>query len=526
MAEPEPSRTRIRARRFPPLGESVGRRRVFWALVALVVVPTLVLAGYGLNAIKNEADASEARLRERYLLQARALEEAIVSRLAEEDARVQSALARVPDDQLDEALATLGRTSPLLDGAWRGDDPTLPEALRSGDPSPGALSFVAADDGSGRGAFARTTVAPGRVVVYRLAPDALDAIILPQLVGTMFPAEPAHYRLLPSVPTDPAEPVSLDRLRRDLAQGVLAREPEVDRAMAPPFEHWRITITSIEGPSAGSARGYALPVFLLVGLVVLGVTLMGRAMVQQVRLSRLQTDFVSNVSHELRTPLTSIQLFVETLQSGRVTDPAKVDECLSIIAAETDRLSKKIERVLSWARIEAGRRVYTEEALAPISLVEGVLKAFSAQNLTATATVELAVPADLPLVRGDREALEEALLNLLTNARKYGGEGVHIRVSAWAERRYVAIAVADDGPGIPSGERQRIFEKFYRPDLLQSRRSEGSGLGLAIVRAIVIAHKGRVDVETAEGRGAVFTLRLPRVFKARGTVEPPSRAAS
>ena len=245
-------------------------------------------------------------------------------------------------------------------------------------------------------------------------------------------------------------------------------------------------------------------------MTVSGVTLMGRAVVQQARLSRLQTDFVSNVSHELRTPLTSIRLFVETLQSGRVKDPEKVAECLEIIGAESERLSKKIERVLSWARLEAGRRAYDMELRHPRDVVARVLTAFQTQQLVAGNPVQVDVPDDLPLIRVDMEAMEEALLNLLSNARKYGGDDVHIRVRAWADRRYVSIAVIDDGPGIPRAERKRIFEKFYRPDLLQTRRNEGSGLGLAIVRAVVQAHKGRVDVESEAGHGARFTIRLKR----------------
>ena len=118
------------------------------------------------------------------------------------------------------------------------------------------------------------------------------------------------------------------------------------------------------------------------------------------------------------------------------------------------------------------------------------------------------VPHDLPRVNADQEAMEEVLLNLLSNARKYGGP--RVTVSARADRSWVYFSVADDGPGIPPEERKRIFEKFYRPDLLQTRRAEGSGLGLAIVKAIVVAHRGRVTVTSDEGAGATFTVRLRR----------------
>lgn len=487
---------------------------MFWALVALVVVPTLLLAFYGLSGLKNARDATQARLRDRYLLQARALEQGVLARIAEEDVRVHTALAPVSPEGLPGALDALSQGPGLLDGAWSADDPSLPDVVREHVDSAGGagapLTFRSVDDGHGVSTYARSRVRPDLVVVYRIDPVYIDAVVIPELVGRLFPTEAARYHLVHALPAPLGEAVSLDRLRRDLAERVLAPEPEVDRAMSPPFVYWRITIAAIGDPGVGSSGGTITLVIVLVAMTVLGVTLMGRAVVQQARLSRLQTDFVSNISHELRTPLTSIRLFVETLQSGRVKDPEKVEECLEIIGAETERLAKKIERVLSWARLEAGRRVYEMELRHPRDIVARALTAFQTQQLLTAHPVQVDVPDDLPLVRVDVEALEEALLNLLSNARKYGGEDVHIRVQGSADRREVAIAVIDDGPGIPRAERKRIFEKFYRPDLLQTRRNEGSGLGLAIVRAVVQAHKGRVDVESEEGHGTRFTIRLKR----------------
>ena len=202
-------------------------------------------------------------------------------------------------------------------------------------------------------------------------------------------------------------------------------------------------------------------------------------------------------------------MFVETLQSGRVTEPERVQECLGIVADESERLTRKIERVLSWARLEAGRRLYEMGPLTPRGIVEASLAAFQTVQLDQPVELTTHVPEGLPLVLGDSDALVEVFLNLLSNARKYGG--TRIAVEARVEGGGVNISVVDNGPGIPREERKRIFEKFYRPDLMQTRRAEGSGLGLAIVKAIVAAHKGRVTVESEPGTGARFMVWLPRV---------------
>ncbi|MES2637858.1 MAG: ATP-binding protein [Myxococcota bacterium] len=497
---------------MPPIGETIARRRVFWFLIVLVVGPTLVLAFYGLTGLKDQRDATEARLRERYMLQARVLEGAIIAQLAEEDAQLREALARQAPEGVPGALATLVSKSVVIRDAWVVGAEGAPrvDAAAEGLSVTEPVTFVSTEDDGRLSTVAVSRVREGLTIAYRIDPDAIDAVIIPALVGRQFPSERALYGLRAATREQAGEPVSFERLRRNLAENLAESEPTIDRTMAPPFEQWRITVVPPEAPGAGSSAAVIWTVLLLAATTVTGVVLMGRAVVQQVRLSRLQTDFVSNISHELRTPLTSIRLFIETLQSGRVKDPEKVRECLDVIATESERLTRKIERVLTWARMEAGRRIYEFEMVRPVDLVRSSLEAFRAQQLHGEAKVSVQVPDDLPLVRVDTDAMADALLNLLSNARKYGGEDVQIRVLGAVERRWVVLSVADNGPGIPRDERKRIFEKFYRPDVLVSRRTEGSGLGLAIVHAAVVAHKGRVDVESEEGRGARFTVRLPR----------------
>lgn len=491
------------------LGESITRRRVFWTLVGLVVVPTILLFGYGLAGLKDRADAEEGRTRDRYALQAREIESAVLTRLGVEDERLRSELATVSDEAFMAALQRTEGRRGVVTGIRSIDDPGLPPQVSEAGALLGRTSRLAILVGTPlEGDIAVSWVRPGRVIAYRIDARVVDAVALPEIVGRLFPNERAQVHLR-AVASDPAgSPMSFDGLRRRMALTLLEDEPFVTRSLASPFSHWRIEVTEpAEGARGGAGLGATM--IGLFALTVVGVVLLGRAVVQQARLSHLQTDFVSNVSHELRTPLTSIRLFVETLQSGRVTDPEKVQECLSIVSVETERLTRKIERVLTWARMEAGRRVYEMESVDPKEIAERALAAFRAYDLAGQTTLKVDIGPHIPNVTADVDALVEALLNLLGNARKYGGTDVEIRFSVVAERTGVRMSVEDNGPGIPLLEQRRVFEKFYRSDGLLSRRTEGSGLGLSIVAGIVTAHRGRLRLDSVDGAGSRFSMWIP-----------------
>jgi two-component system phosphate regulon sensor histidine kinase PhoR len=233
-------------------------------------------------------------------------------------------------------------------------------------------------------------------------------------------------------------------------------------------------------------------------------------------LSRLQTEFVNKVSHDLRTPLTSIRMFVETLQMRRLQDPLKVQQCLDVLSQESARLSAMIDRLLGWARMEAGKRNYQTEREHAANLVDAALEAFEPQRLSGE-QVEISrdVPEGLPDVSIDLAAMSEALLNLLQNAFKYTGPVKKIGVRAHAGQGTLEIEISDNGPGIPVPEQKRIFEKFYRAREIQAGAVEGSGLGLAIVEHIVKAHGGQVTVHSEVGQGATFKVTLPAIAHER-----------
>lgn len=494
---------------MPTLGESIARRRVFWALVALVVIPTVTLLAYGLAGLKDRVDAEEGRRNDRSTIQARAIESAILTRLAEEDERLRVGLRDLDGPALNSAVEEWGSRGGLVTEVHALEDPAVPDeaheaSLRLTEASP----VILLPGGPGVSDLAVSRVRDGLVVVYPIDPAVFDVVALPAIVGQLFPGERARFHLRATSNDPSGSPVSFEGLRRTMAESLLADEPSVTRALAPPLAHWRVEVYGADVGSGGIPGLRALMIALFVAAVV-GVVLLGRAVVQQTRLSSLQTDFVSNVSHELRTPLTSIRMFVETLQSGRVTDPERVQECLKIIAGETERLSRKIERVLVWAHMEEGRRVYDLQPCEPRLAIDKAVAAFRAHDLTGSPDLTVIVDGQLPAVVADPDALAEALLNLLGNAYKYGGASVQIRVRVRREGKGVAFVVEDNGPGIALFEQRNVFEKFYRADGRLSRATEGSGLGLAIVSGIVAAHRGRVELQSVEGSGSRFTIWLP-----------------
>lgn len=254
-------------------------------------------------------------------------------------------------------------------------------------------------------------------------------------------------------------------------------------------------------------------VLALSGAAVTGVILVWVFVTKQHNVARLQSDFVSNVSHELRTPLTSIRLFTETL-ALRANDPEAQRQCIAALERESTRLQELIDRLLDWGRMESGRRVYTIEPTPIASVMQEALSAFETVKLRERVDLEVE-PAPDVLVPVDSGAVSDALLNLLTNAAKYGGTPCHVRVWCTATPTTVRISVRDEGPGIPLSEHKRIFQKFYRLDDRLAREQEGSGLGLAIVKHVMKAHGGRVEVDSRPGSGSTFTLVLPRSKAAR-----------
>jgi signal transduction histidine kinase len=282
--------------------------------------------------------------------------------------------------------------------------------------------------------------------------------------------------------------------------------------MGPPLEGFAL-VAELAGDDPVSALAFrnrslyiALLVLLYIGIGVgFGLTL--REMRRAYKLSRLKTDFVANISHELRTPLTSVRLFAETLRDGRADSPEEVRECVELLSSEAERLSKLVEKLLSWSRLESGQGTLQKEPTQVPALLEEIAGAYRAQQLPASYETEL--EAGLPTLDVDRDAIAQVVLNLLHNAVKYTGDVKRIRLRARRSGKSVAIEVEDNGPGVRPQDRKRIFDRFYRGDDLLSRQTEGTGLGLAICKKIVEAHGGRIELDSRMGEGSTFRILLP-----------------
>jgi two-component system phosphate regulon sensor histidine kinase PhoR len=237
------------------------------------------------------------------------------------------------------------------------------------------------------------------------------------------------------------------------------------------------------------------------------------------RLEMIRRDFVANVSHELRTPIATIRSAAETLRRAIDAGPEAAADFIQIIERQAERLQHLVEDLLDLSRIESRQFRLALESVPVGPMIEHILPAFREQAAARRLRVSTEIPGDLRPVRADRRALEQILTNLIENAVKYGGDGGIVTVRASTEGERVRISVADTGAGIEAAHLPRLFERFYRVDAGRSRELGGTGLGLSIVKHLVEAMGGKVSVDSAPGRGTIFTFTLPHAGGAGTRIE-------
>lgn len=284
---------------------------------------------------------------------------------------------------------------------------------------------------------------------------------------------------------------------------------------APYEEHreiWRLRTSygaSIRDIVNASTRPQIAMMLMLAVILGVGVFLVSGAAAREVRLAELKSNFVASVSHDLKTPLALIQLFAETLELGRVRSTGRAQEYYRIINGEAKKLTRLIENILDFSRMEAGLRPYKMAPADIGEIVQRVRGRMDHQFAQGQFEVTADVSPGLPAVLADEDAVERAVENLLANAMKYSGEARTIAVDVRAESGHVVVKVEDHGIGIARREQRRIFRKFYRVGRELGGGPQGTGLGLAIVDHTMRGHGGYVRVESEPGRGSTFTLHFP-----------------
>ncbi len=276
---------------------------------------------------------------------------------------------------------------------------------------------------------------------------------------------------------------------------------------------WSVVAASLDQP--GQDRDFALRRRLLVAgfvlLVFMALTasyLIFRAVSRELAVARLQSDFVAAVSHEFRTPLTALRQFTEMLREhGNLGDDRR-QVCYEAQSRATDRLTRLVESLLDFGRMEAGAHPYRFEQRDCTELVSRVVEDFRSEAQAAGYEIDFRGNGPVP-IQTDGEALSRAVWNLLDNAVKYSPNHHTVEVGLERREKSVFIAVRDHGIGIPAHERSAIFAKFHRGEQARTHGIKGTGIGLAMVEHIVKAHRGRVEVESEPGKGSMFTIVLP-----------------
>lgn len=290
-------------------------------------------------------------------------------------------------------------------------------------------------------------------------------------------------------------------------------------ALRAPLEHVAVVVRAPPDPPNPVEDALDLPrdtmylwaIALSVGGIGAGVLATTRTVLREAKAGQLKSDFVANVTHELKTPLTSIRMFLDTLLLGRVTDEDEARECLQVMARESERLTRLIEQLLVFSRIESKKwrlRLGFED---PRALVEEALKVLADQlgRPKDELGIEVVAVQDLPQIAVDRFGLIEAILNILHNAWKYTpGPERRIRVVLTSRRRHVELTVEDNGIGVPRRDRRRIFVKFERGSNAEEKRIEGSGIGLTLALSIVDAHGGTITYAPNKPHGSKFSIWL------------------
>ena len=276
------------------------------------------------------------------------------------------------------------------------------------------------------------------------------------------------------------------------------------------------SISSVLGVSFNPERGGYLAFSAIISLTLVAAFLLGGSVLLiQVRRNSLEavkkTTFVSNVSHELKTPLTTIRMYGEMLGDGMVKDEKKRKGYLQTIISESQRLTRLVNNVLDFGRLERGEKTYNWEQVEVGSVVAGIIETQSPRLERNEIKVEWSDESRNGLAKLDPDALEQILLNLLDNLVKYASDGKFAGVRLFKDKKSITLEVADHGPGIPAEQREKIFETFHRVDDALTSTKPGCGIGLSIAQKLVEDMQGTIACEPNHPEGTCFRIVFPLI---------------
>jgi len=356
----------------------------------------------------------------------------------------------------------------------------------------------------------------GRVINPKLSGDRL---IAPSAIASPTSQNIPHELTIEEIEecgsADLASPCQLAELQTFVERTEQVRDAIADAAVASAsFPGLFVRFAPLEGRAedgVGSVRWwfYSVGLLLVFGVTFFGAYLLWRDVRREVQLAETRSRFVAAVSHELKTPLTAIRMFAETLHESESPDPDTQGEYLETIVNESERLTRLLNNVLDFSKIEGGRKTYHFESQPLEEIIRFSARAMRYPLEQKRFDLHLDLDDNVPPARVDRDAIEQAILNLLANAMKYSGESRDITLRLRPAEGEAVIEVSDQGVGIEPAELSLIFDRFYRVAGPENDRIPGAGLGLTLVQHIAEAHHGRVEVESQPGKGSTFSLFLP-----------------
>ena len=259
----------------------------------------------------------------------------------------------------------------------------------------------------------------------------------------------------------------------------------------------------------GQQSFYLVALLLVLCTTALGAYSVWRDMRREFEMAEMRSQFIASVSHELKTPLTGIRVLAETLRLGRCRDRQRESEYLDTIVNESHRLTRLLNNVLDFSKIEKGKRTYHKELVNLSEIVNSAIQAMQYPLAQEGFHLNTSLADDLPPIHADRDALEQAIINLMSNAMKYSDTWREIALKSYRTDDHAVIEVSDRGVGIPAAEHERIFERFYRVPDKENDRVPGTGLGLALAWHIAEGHGGYIKVQSEPNKGSTFSIWLP-----------------